>query len=91
MILMVDILKTSPGRYLFLFIFMCGNSKCTRIQKIKKFSGEVNWVHQALRIMKNSASKQYHVLNAPDNHSNQEVNVDVISNVMTFLTLRVKV
>ena len=39
----------------------------------------------------NYASKQYHVLNAPDIHSNQEVNVDVISNVMTFLTLGVKV
>ena len=32
-------------------------------------------------------SKQYHVFYAPDNHSNQEVKVDVISNVMTFLTL----
>ena len=39
--------------------------------------------------MKNYASKQYHVLNAPDNHSNQEVKVDVISNVMTFLKVRV--
>ena len=49
MILKADISKTSTGRYLFLFIFMCGNSKCTRIQKIKNFSGEVNWVHQALK------------------------------------------
>ena len=48
MIMKADISKTSPSRYLFLFIFMCGNSKCTRIQKIKNFSGEVNWVHQAL-------------------------------------------
>ena len=48
MILKADISKTSTGRYLFLFIFMCGNSKCTRIQKLKNFSGEVNWVHQAL-------------------------------------------
>ena len=48
MILKADISKTSPGRYLFLFIFMCGNSKWSRIQKIKNFSGEVNWVHQAL-------------------------------------------
>ena len=48
MILKADISKTSPGRHLFLFIFICGNSKCTRIQKIKNFSGEVNWVHQAL-------------------------------------------
>ena len=50
MILKADISKTSTGRYLFLFIFMCGNSKFTRIQKIKNFSGEVNWVHQALSI-----------------------------------------
>ena len=49
MILKADISKTSTGRYLFLFIFMCGNSNCTRIQKIKNFSGGVNWVHQALR------------------------------------------
>ena len=28
---------------------------------------------------------------APDKPANQEVNFDVISNVMTFLTLRVKV
>ena len=48
MILKADISKTSTGRYLFLFIFICGNSKCTRIQKIKKFSGEVNWVPLAL-------------------------------------------
>ena len=48
MILKADISKTSPARHLFLFIFMCGNSKCTRIQKIKKISGEVNWVLLAL-------------------------------------------
>ena len=50
MILKADISKTSTGRYLFLFIFICGNSKCTRIQKINIFSGEVNWVPLALRI-----------------------------------------
>ena len=49
MILKADISKTSTGRYLFLFIFICGNSKCTRIQKMKKISGEVNWVPLALR------------------------------------------
>ena len=48
MILKADISKTSTGRYIFLFIFICGNSKCTRIQKIKNFSGEVNWVLLAL-------------------------------------------
>ena len=36
-------------------------------------------------------SKKEHVFHAPDNHSNKEVNVDVISNVMTFLTSRFKV
>ena len=37
------------------------------------------------------ASKTYHAFHTPDNHSNQKANVDVISiNVMTFLTLRVK-
>ena len=51
MILKADISKTSTVRYLFLFIFICGNSKCTRIQKIKKFSGEVNWVSLALNGM----------------------------------------
>ena len=51
MILKADISKTSPARHLFLFIFMCGNSKCTRIQKIKNFSGEVNWVPLALIIL----------------------------------------
>ena len=49
MILKADISKTSTGRYIFLFTFICGNSKCTRIQKIKKFSGEVNWVLLALK------------------------------------------
>ena len=48
MILKADISKTSTGRYLFLFIFICGNSKCTRIQKMKIFSGEVNWGSLAL-------------------------------------------
>ena len=53
MILKADISKTSTGRYLFfLSIFICGNSKCTRIQKIKNFSGEVNWVLLALKQFK---------------------------------------
>ena len=56
MILKADISKTSPGRHLFLFIFMCGNSKCTRIQKVKKISGEVNLVHQALRKVRKCTS-----------------------------------
>ena len=50
MILKADISKTSTGRYIFLFIFICRNSKCTRIQKIKNFSGEVNWVLLALKV-----------------------------------------
>ena len=50
-----------------------------------------NFIAHTLRIMKKYASTQYHVLNAPDNHSNREVNIDIISNVMTYLTLRVEV
>ena len=41
-----------------------------------------------VKVIKMVVSKKEHVFNAPDNHSNKEVNVDVISNVMTFLTLR---
>ena len=44
-----------------------------------------------LRIIKKVVSKKGHAFNAPDNHSNKEINVDVISNVMTFLTLHFKV
>ena len=40
---------------------------------------------------KTYVSKKYHVLHAPDKTATQEVNFDVSSNVMTFLTLRVKV
>ena len=63
MILKADISKTSTGRYLFLFIFICGNSKCTRIQKIKKFSGEVNWVPLALSDLDKSCMKHGGQLN----------------------------
>ena len=71
MILKADISKTSTGRYLFLFIFICGNSKCTRIQKIKNFSGEVNWVPLALRAEKIFKRKsvgqtvQFRIINSP--------------------------
>ena len=44
-----------------------------------------------LRIIKRDVSKKEHVFHVPDNHSNTESNVDVISNVMTFLTSRIKV
>ena len=50
-----------------------------------------NFIKHMLRIIKKVVSKKEHVFHAPDNHSNKEVNVDVISNVMTFLTLRFKV
>ena len=43
-----------------------------------------NSIAHMLRIIKKV------VFHAPDNHSNKEVNVDVISNFMTFLTLRFK-
>ena len=50
-----------------------------------------NSIAHMLRIIKKLVSKKEHVFHAPDHHSNKEVNVDVISNVMTFLTLRFKV
>ena len=50
-----------------------------------------NLIAQMLRIIKKDVSKKEHVFHALDNHSNKEVNVDVISNVTTFLTLRFKV
>ena len=42
---------------------------------------------------KTYVTKKQHVFHAPghDNHSNQEVDIDVISNVMKFLTSRIKV
>ena len=59
MILKADISKTSPGRHLFIFIFMCGNSKRSRIQKIKNTSGDVNWVNQALKIVLYETTKSH--------------------------------
>ena len=44
-----------------------------------------------LRIIKKAVGKKGHVFPAPGNNSNKEANVDVISNVMAFLTLRFKV
>ena len=40
-----------------------------------------------LRITKKKVCKKYHVFHASDKPANQEVNFDVISNMMTFLTL----
>ena len=42
-------------------------------------------------IIERDVSKKEHVFHAPANHSTTEYNVDVISNVMTFLTARFKV
>ena len=61
--------------------------KATRIGV--KFSA--NSIAHMLRIIKEDFSNKEHVFHAPDNHSNKEVNVDVICNVMTLLTLRFKV
>ena len=47
-----------------------------------------NSIAHLLRIIKKYVSKKKHVFHVPDNNTNQVVNVDVISNVMTFLTLR---
>ena len=44
-----------------------------------------------LSIIKKYVTKKQHVFHAPDNHSNQEVDIDVTSNVMTFLTSRINV
>ena len=41
-----------------------------------------NSIAHMLRIIKRDDSKKEHVFHAPDNHSNTEYNVDVISNVM---------
>ena len=50
-----------------------------------------NSITHMLRIIKRDVSKKEHVFHASDNHSNMEYNVDVIINVMTFLTSRFKV
>ena len=50
-----------------------------------------NSIAHMFRIIKKVVSKKGHVFHAPDNHSNKEVNIDVISNVITFLTLGFKV
>ena len=50
-----------------------------------------NFIAHMLRIIKRDVSKKEHVFHAPDNHSNTEYNVDVINNVMTFLTSHFKV
>ena len=50
-----------------------------------------NSIVLVLRIIKKVVSKKEHVFHAPGNLSNKEVYVDVISNVMAFLTLRFKV
>ena len=44
-----------------------------------------------LSIIKKYVTKKQHVFHASDNNSNQEVDIDVMSNVMTFLTSRIKV
>ena len=49
-----------------------------------------NSIAHMLRISKRDVSKKEHIFHAPDNHSNTEYNVDVINNVMTFLTSRSK-
>ena len=49
-----------------------------------------NSIAHMLRIIKRDVIKKEHVFHTPDD-SNTEYNVDVISNVMTFLTSRFKV
>ena len=50
----------------------------------------VNSTAHMLKIIKRYVSKKWHFFPALDEPANSEVNFDVISNVMTFLTLRVK-
>ena len=50
-----------------------------------------NSIAHMFRIIKRDVSKKEHAFHPPDNHSNMEYNVDVISNVMTFLTSHFKV
>ena len=50
-----------------------------------------NSIAHMLRIIKRDFIKKEHVFHTPGNDSNTEYNVDVISNVMTFLTSRFKV
>ena len=50
----------------------------------------VNSIAHMLKIIKKDVSKKWHVFHAPDKPTKQEVNFDVISNVMTFPTVRVK-
>ena len=50
-----------------------------------------NSIAHMLRIIKRDVSKKENAFHEPDNHSNMEYNVDVISNVMTFLTSHFKV
>ena len=51
----------------------------------------VNSIAHMLRIIKKYVCKKQHVFHAPDKPANQDVNFDVISNIMTFLMLHVKV
>ena len=44
-----------------------------------------------LRIINKCVSMKWHVCHAPDKPANQDVSFDVISNIMTFLMLRIKV
>ena len=50
-----------------------------------------NSIAHMLLILKKDVSKKLHIFHAVNRPANQEVNFDVISNVMTFLTLHVKV
>ena len=62
----------------------------SRKQRISVNFSAISIAHM-LRIIKRDVSKKEHVFHAPDNHSNTEYNVDVISDAMTFLRSRFKV
>ena len=80
-ILKADISKTSSERYRFLFIFVCRTSKYTRMQKIKDFYREVNYVHLALNrhscieIYAHSCLKPFSIGRKPCSNSKTHVQI----------------
>ena len=74
------------------FSSMVGHFKISQLQgSISQLQGNNSIAHM-FRIIKKVVKKKGHVFHAPDNLcSNKEVNIHIISNVMTLLTLRFKV
>ena len=60
-------------------------------QKLISANFSANPIAHILMIIKKYVSKKYHAFNESDKPKTQEVNFDVFSNVLTFLTSHVKV